>query len=376
MSISTRGKCVAVLLLGLLAGVCLLLQFKKHSSQPTPCLPERFETDGPKPESLLLKLKFIYLSIYLLRKANIGLSNQKCPFRKAKLNDLPPLPRVKSDARRVYLQAPWGAPIIWENTKANAQARLTEGPFNIGLSITVIGSYAKYLQPMVTGLDKYFMVDQNVTYFLFTDDLRLPKKIQSKRRMVALEEKNRGWPCNTLLRFGAISKHQHRFAAVHFLYALDMDVYLQDTVGSEILDDLVATLHVGYYNQPRSKYTYDTNPKSTAYIDKTEGEYYFIGAFFGGCRETIIQMALTIERNIKKDMKEHRYIAVWHDDSHLNRYLIDHPPTKLLSPEYLCTPSNRSFRKRIVQLSKGTEGTKMDAERKTQVWKTCDTDND
>ena len=82
-------------------------------------------------------------------------------------------------------------------------------------------------------------------------------------------------------------------------------------------------------------------------------------------------MALTIERNIKKDMKEHRYIAVWHDESHLNRYLIDHPPTKLLSPEYLCTPSNRSFRKRIVQLSKGTEGTKMDAERKTQVWKTC-----
>ena len=33
--------------------------------------------------------------------------------------------------------------------------------------------------------------------------------------------------------------------------------------------------------------------------------------------------------------RAHGIEAVWHDESHLNRYLLDHKPTKVLSPEYL-----------------------------------------
>jgi hypothetical protein len=35
-------------------------------------------------------------------------------------------------------------------------------------------------------------------------------------------------------------------------------------------------------------------------------------------------------------------VARWHDESHWNRYLIDHPPSLVLSPSYCCYPDGRS----------------------------------
>ena len=298
-------------------------------------------------------------------------SSGVCPFRKNNLSGkdikLPRLPEVTGDKRRVYLESPWGAPIIWGTTQANAAAKLQKGPFNIGLIITVLGqSYAAFLQHLIASTDKYFMIGQNVTYFLFTDDLSLGTRIKTKRKIVAMEVKEKGWPCNTLLRFGSIRAFRKQFASMHFLYSLDADVYLEDMVDTEILENLVGTLHVGYYLSPRARFTYDNNPLSTAYIKKSEGEYYFIGAFFGGCRDAIIQMAKTIERNIKKDLKEHHYIALWHDESHLNRYFLDNLPTKILSPEYLSTPYHKFQRRRIVQIQKGNKVAK-----KNVGWQNC-----
>ena len=247
------------------------------------------------------------------------------------------------------------------------EIRLQKGPFNIGLIVTVLGrSYASFLQRLITSADKYFMNGQNVTNFMFTDDLSLGRSIKTKRRIVATEVKGNGWPCNTLLRFGSINTHRKQFANMHFLFALDVDVYLEDMVDTEILENLVGTLHVHYYLSSRASYTYDNNPLSTAYIHKSEGEYYFAGGFFGGCRNAIIQMAETIVRNVKKDLKEYHYIALWHDESHLNRYFIDNLPTKILSPEYLSTPYHKFQRRRIVQIEKGNKVNKKDV-----GWQKC-----
>jgi histo-blood group ABO system transferase len=64
-----------------------------------------------------------------------------------------------------------------------------------------------------------------------------------------------------------------------------------------------------------------------------EGKHYFAGGFNGGKTEKFIEMSEVIAGRVNKDM-ENGIIAVWHDESHMNRYLIDNPPTTILNPSY------------------------------------------
>jgi histo-blood group ABO system transferase len=61
---------------------------------------------------------------------------------------------------------------------------------------------------------------------------------------------------------------------------------------------------------------------------------------------------LNISKNIKIDF-EKNFIAVWHDESHLNRYMIDNTPTKILTPSY-CYPENMylPYHKKLLALDK------------------------
>ena len=107
-------------------------------------------------------------------------------------------------------------------------------------------------------------------------------------------------------------------------------------IHGEILSDRVATLHPGF-NGGRG--TPETNPNSLAYVKPDEDMQYFAGGFNGGLSSRFLDMSINLSKNIEKDYSKN-IIAVWHDESHMNRYFIDNPPTKILGTEY-CTPSNQ-----------------------------------
>ncbi|MEQ2256975.1 hypothetical protein ILYODFUR_029573 [Ilyodon furcidens] len=65
----------------------------------------------------------------------------------------------------------------------------------------------------------------------------------------------------------------------------------------------------------------------------TEGDYYYPAAIFGGTCEKVKALADYCYVNIMED-KLHDVEALWHDESHLNKYFWLNKPTKLLSPEY------------------------------------------
>ena len=82
--------------------------------------------------------------------------------------------------------------------------------------------------------------------------------------------------------------------------------------------------------------TYDRNPKSLAYIPYGDGNNYYAGGFNGGRTKNFLEMSEVIADRVNRDL-ENGVIALWHDESHMNRYLVDNPPTLDLPADYCYT---------------------------------------
>jgi histo-blood group ABO system transferase len=134
-----------------------------------------------------------------------------------------------------------------------------------------------------------------------------------------------------------------------YLFYCDADMLFVDSVGDEILGDLVATIHPGFQG---GRGTPETNPKSLAYVLPKENLIYYAGGFNGGTSKNFLKMSETIDKNIDVDMGNN-FIAIWHDESHMNRYFIDNKPAITLDPSY-CYPEswNLPYKKRLLALDK------------------------
>lgn len=215
----------------------------------------------------------------------------------------------------------------------------------VGLCIMATGRYVVFASELIKSAREFFLKDCQVTYFVFTDG-----ELSCEGEDIQTTYQSRlGWPYDTMMRFEVYFNNKNLFDGYDYMFALDADMLFVSDVGEEILGDLVGTIHPGYYNKPG---TYETRRASTACVRKREAEHYFAGGFYGGKTKEFLQLLSTTSANIRKDL--HRdIIAVWHDESHLNRYFIDHPPTLKLDPSY-CYPEswNLPFPKRLLALDK------------------------
>ncbi len=73
---------------------------------------------------------------------------------------------------------------------------------------------------------------------------------------------------------------------------------------------------------------------------------------FCGTSDAFIKMSKTLKHNIEEDLKKN-IIAKWHDESQLNRYIVNKPGVRILEPMY-CYPCGMevSYPKKIYAVSK------------------------
>lgn len=201
---------------------------------------------------------------------------------------------------------------------------------NIGLLIIATNKYTQFLQPLITSADKFFLPGHNVTYFIFTNQ---DIEVVTSRDVVKTPVEHKEWPWMTLGRYKIFSSVSEILKEKDYLFYCDVDMLFVDNVGDEILSDRVATQHPGFYGR---RGTPDDNPMSLAFVSPHQPMQYFAGGFNGGSSLEYLKMAKHISNNIDIDYSN-GIIALWHDESHLNRYFIDNPPTKILDPSYCCT---------------------------------------
>lgn len=218
---------------------------------------------------------------------------------------------------------------------------------NIGLLIICTNKYTEFLQPLITSADKHFLKDKNVTYFIFTN--KTDVKIDTDRNVVIIPVEHKPWPFMTLYRYKIFTENSSYLQGMDYLYYCDADMLFVGDFGDEILGELVATQHPGFYGR---RGTPEYRPQSLAYVAPEEKMEYFAGGFNGGSKNGFLNMAKEIDKNIDIDLNNN-IIAIWHDESHMNRYLINHPPTVILSPSYCYGElMNIPFEKKLLSLDK------------------------
>lgn len=215
---------------------------------------------------------------------------------------------------------------------------------NVGLLVMATGKYIQFVGPLIESAEKYFCKNHQVTYFVFTDQepIFFPNTVYAYQSRL-------GWPYDTMHRYHTYQKNWELFKDQDYLFACDADMLFVSPVGDEILGERVATLHPGFVGKRGS---YETNPLSKACVRRKEGKCYYAGGFYGGSKEAFSHILQTNIRHIDEDLKR-GLIAVWHDESHWNRYCIDYPPTVVLSPSY-CYPEswNLPYEKKLLALDK------------------------
>ncbi|XP_052450318.1 histo-blood group ABO system transferase isoform X2 [Carassius gibelio] len=204
---------------------------------------------------------------------------------------------------------------------------------------SVLVGYTRFLKDFLESAEQHYFVGFRVHYYLFTD---LPEEVPevtmgenhslTVRKVPSLNR----WQDISMGRMEILEKLIGNELAneADYIFCLDVDTKFYGRWGVETLGRLVGVIHPWFFDALRNQFTYERRPESQAYIPAGEGDYYFTGAAFGGSLEDVHHLTKTCREQMNIDAAN-SIEAIWHEESHLNKYFLYNKPSKVLSPEYL-----------------------------------------
>jgi histo-blood group ABO system transferase len=204
-----------------------------------------------------------------------------------------------------------------------------------GLLVVATHRYFGFVERLCDSVRRYFHPTERTQVVLFTDHPQVPEGVWR------VHQRHLPWPQPTLLRYNMFLDQEALLRQMDYLFCCDADMCFVDRVGPEILGDRVGTLHPGFFQVPRRQFPYETRASSRAYVGPDEGHWYFAGGFGGGRAAAFLETARAIRDMVDED-RDRGLVAVWHDESYLNRVFCDRAPTVILSPSY-CYPESATL---------------------------------
>jgi histo-blood group ABO system transferase len=210
----------------------------------------------------------------------------------------------------------------------------------INLLIVATNKYIQFLPALLASAEKNFLMCDELTYCIFTDKIAEMRPLQVKygTKINLMRVEHKPWPYATLMRCHFFRDYWYNIGeSGDYYFYIDADTLFTDHIKLEdVIGERVGTQHCGFVGRRGS---YETNPLSKAYVSPDEGERYYGGGFWGFSKQEFPKFILAATTMIDED-ERNGIIPVWHDESVLNRYFIDNPPTKVLNPSYHW-PQNR-----------------------------------
>ena len=222
---------------------------------------------------------------------------------------------------------------------------------NVAIIFIGTNKYLDFLPRYYEQCEEHLMPDANKQYFIFTDG----ELDGTPDNMSIYPIEHKAWPAITLERFHTIFEAEEELTKYDWVLFLDADMVVQKKIFShEILDpekEYLAVHHPCHHADYTG--TFETNPKSEAYVEGEQKNYYQ-GCLWGGQVKHAIPMMKTLRDRVDKDY-ENDIIAVWHDESQINKFFLENEDkVNALPPDYAypeCFP-HYTYDRKIIHLAK------------------------
>lgn len=195
--------------------------------------------------------------------------------------------------------------------------------FTIGVYSIFIGSYSRFFDKFVKSIEEHFFPQYKKKFFIITNK-DLPKHENCYIYKVSDEYIN--FPFPTLFRFKYFKQlYLQNTNNVDYMFFLNGNALCINDIDSNDLpiyqNKYIYSLHDGYYDQNYNNIPYEKDEKSTACITYQDNvNYTYVGGRFYGATLIHFQHIMNVlYNNISKDL-DNKYIAKWHDESHINHY--------------------------------------------------------
>jgi hypothetical protein len=227
----------------------------------------------------------------------------------------------------------------------------------IAILYIATGRYVVFWKDFFKSSEEFLLPNTEKHYFIFTDK---DDVFPINKRVHLIKQKKLGWPKDTLMRFSMFLKIEDVLKEFDYIYFFNANLKIVDIIyENDFLpkkeSELVVVQHPGFFNKSRDLFDYETNKESLAYIPNNKGEFYIAGGLNGGTASSYLKLIKSINKNTIKDYSKN-IIAKWHDESHLNKYIIN-KKVKLLDAGFLFPEFNNiPFKKKIIVRDKNCVG--------------------
>jgi hypothetical protein len=246
--------------------------------------------------------------------------------------------------------------------------------FSIGLIVFATGDYIGYCNSLIASIVTSVRNQKSWRFYVFTDE---PDRLWSlldpsvRDQVMIIQINSMSFPEASLMRYQLICNYfKDVLPGEDVLVFSDADMlFVRDPSAIKLGTDRqpTFTLHPGfwrpalvehlkvYLNSPRVflidlylrlRYggigTWETRPRSSAYIPRSARKAYFCGGFWFANRLCFLRVCEEIAHSIQVD-QENGLMASWHDESYLNAFALRADKIEL-DPSYCFEPSYPQLR--------------------------------